>query len=98
MRLAAIGLVRNGIRVGALVHDAVLTVCDEDEVEGHCATVGRIMRKAAEVGIGHEIPVDHTVVRYPDHYTDVRGTAMYETILKLLAEIEVGQSGYRAYG
>jgi hypothetical protein len=88
LRLAIIGLVRKGIRVAAPIHDAVLTVCDEVEVEQHVATVQRIMRKAAKVSIGWEIPVDSRVVHHPDRYADSRGTDMFQTIIGILEEIE----------
>jgi hypothetical protein len=46
------------------------------------------MRKAARVAIGHEIPVESKVVHHPHRYSDTRGTAMFETIVQLLEEIE----------
>ena len=88
LRMAAIGLVRNGIEVSALIHDAVLTLAQEDDVQEHVSLVQRIMRKAALVAIGYEIPVDSKVIRYPDRYSDARGTDMFNTIVQLLGEVE----------
>jgi DNA polymerase I len=88
LRLAIISLVRNGIRVAAPVHDAVLTVCHEDEIEKHTTTVKRIMENAARVGIGWPIPVDCKVVKWPYRYADSRGTEMFQTIVELLEDIE----------
>ena len=104
LRLAVIGMVRNGIRVCAPVHDAVLTECRIEEVEEHKAAVQRIMRQAARVVIGHEIPVDSKAVRHPDRYTDSRGTDMFNTIMQLLGDIEAEEISsvradiYRVYG
>jgi DNA polymerase-1 len=92
LRFAVIGMVRNGIRVAAPIHDAVLTVCREDEVDEHVEAVNRIMRKAAWIAIGREIPVDSKVIRYPGRYTDKRGIKMFETIQKLLVGIEAENS------
>ena len=88
LRMAIIGLVAQGVRVCAPVHDAVLTECREEELAAHLELVPRIMREAAKLVIGHEIPVDYQVVRYPDHYYDARGADMYVKIEELLAEIE----------
>ncbi len=46
------------------------------------------MREAAKLVLGHEIPVDHQVVHYPNHYYDGRGANMYNKINELLVEIE----------
>ena len=88
LRMAIIGLVAQGVRVCAPVHDAVLTECREEELAAHLELVPRIMREAAKLVLGHEIPVDYQVVRYPDHYYDARGAEMYVKINELLAEIE----------
>jgi hypothetical protein len=92
LRFAVIGLVRNGIKVAAPVHDALLTVCGEEEVEQHVQAVQRTMRKAAKVAIGWEIPVDSKVVHYPDRYADSRGTEMFQTVIGILKEIERRQT------
>jgi DNA polymerase I len=87
LRLAIIGLVGQGIRVCAPIHDAVLTECDASEICDHIRVTQGIMRRAAEVVIGHAIPVDSKVVTYPDHYADDRGTEMYEKVVELLREL-----------
>jgi hypothetical protein len=88
LRLAIVGLVAQGIRVCAPVHDAVLTECRVEDVEEHKATVQRIMRQAARVVLGHEIPVDCKVTMPGDHYFDERGAEMYAKICNLLVELE----------
>ena len=88
LRMAVIGLVAQGVRVCAPVHDAVLVECRENELEAHLELVPRIMREAAKLVLGHEIPVDHQVVHYPNHYYDGRGANMYNKINELLVEIE----------
>ena len=89
LRMAVIGLVAQGVRVCAPVHDAVLIECREERAGGPSASwcLGSCAKPPSLV-LGHEIPVDHQVVRYPDHYYDGRGADMYNKINELLVEIE----------
>jgi DNA polymerase-1 len=96
LRFAIIGLVDSGVRVGGPIHDAVLTMCREGEEQAHTSLVQRIMRKAAAVAIGYEIPVDSKVVRYPGRYVDDRGTDMFHTIVRLLEEVEAETENSRS--
>ena len=34
----------------------------------------------------HELRTDATIVRYPEHYSDKRGAAMWDRVLELLTE------------
>ena len=88
LRLACIGLTEIGIKVVAPVHDAVLTECRIEEVEEHIAAVQRMMRLAAKVGIGIEIPVESSVTRWPDRYHESKGSEMFQTIMRLLVDLE----------
>jgi len=51
-----------------------------------------IMRRASRVILNPtadgtiELRTDVKIVRYPDRFTDSRGTELWETVLKLLAE------------
>jgi hypothetical protein len=51
-----------------------------------------IMRRASRVILNPtadgtiELRTDVKIIRYPDRSTDSRGTALWETVLKLLAE------------
>ena len=88
LRLACIGLAEVGINVAAPVHDAVLTECAADEVDDHVLEVQRIMRLAARVAIGAEIPVDSAATKWPDRYREERGKEIFDTIVRMLAELE----------
>jgi DNA polymerase I len=88
LRMAVTALVANGIKVLAPVHDAILAECAIDDLDSCKADIVRIMQEASEVVLGVQIPVECKVTCYPDHYTDGRGKAMYETVTKLLSEIE----------
>jgi hypothetical protein len=51
-----------------------------------------IMRRASRVVLNptaddtFELRTDFKIIRYPDRFTDPRGTELWETLLKLLAE------------
>ena len=47
------------------------------------------MREASRVVLGgFELGSDAKVIRYPERYSDKRGVAMWEAVMKLLDEIE----------
>jgi DNA polymerase-1 len=77
LQFAIMAMTELGIRVCCPIHDAVLTECQIDEIEQHWTEVQRIMRLAAKVALGIEIPVDTVEVRYPDSYMDDRGIDMF---------------------
>jgi len=74
------------------VHDAVLLEAPEDRIEADVALMREIMRRASRVilnptaGGAIELRTDVKIIRYPDRFTDPRGAALWETMLKLLAE------------
>ena len=88
LRTAITALVANGIRVCAPIHDAVMAECRLGEIDDCTARIKHIMQDAAGAVLGHPIPVDCKVTRYPGHYVDRRGADMYAKVTGLLAEIE----------
>ncbi len=49
------------------------------------------MQEASRVVLhGMEIRIDTRIVRYPDHYTDKRGQALFDQVLRLLNELKNG--------
>ena len=88
LRLAVTALVANGVRVCAPVHDAIMAECRIEDVPWCQAKIRRLMMEAAETVLGATIPVDCKTTCYPDHYFDPRGAEMYETVMRLLSEIE----------
>ena len=91
-RLAYIWGTRHGLTLIAPVHDAVLLEAPEDRIEADVALMREIMRRASRVilnptaGGAIELRTDVKIIRYPDRFTDPRGAALWETMLKLLAE------------
>jgi hypothetical protein len=91
-RLAYVWGTRHGLTLIAPVHDAVLLEAPEDRIDADVALMREIMRRASRVIINPtadgtiELRTDAKIIRYPDRYTDSRGTELWETVLMLLAE------------
>ena len=91
-RLAYVWGTRHGLTLIAPVHDAVLLESTEDRIECDVALMREIMRRASRVILNRtadgtiELRTDVKIIRYPDRFTDSRGTELWETVLKLLAE------------
>ena len=89
MRIAAILMTEAGIRVSAPVHDAFLIEAPLCELDAVVKEASELMRKASRTVLGgFELTSDAEVIRYPERYTDKRGTAMWNAITRLLEEIE----------
>jgi hypothetical protein len=89
MRLACCLATEGGIQVCAPVHDALLVEGPADGIEEVVAQTQRAMREASELVLpGFPLRTDAKVVRYPDRYMDERGRRMWETVLRLLDELQ----------
>ena len=85
LRLACLCLAKEGIRVVAPVHDALLIEAPLAELDEAVARTQAIMKSAsAQVLNGFELNSDAKVVRYPDRYMDPRGAGMWNTVMGLL--------------
>jgi hypothetical protein len=89
MRLACCLTTERGITVCAPVHDALLVEADADTIETVVARTQAAMQEASELVLpGFPLRTDAKVVRWPDRYLDERGRTMWETVGRLLAELE----------
>jgi DNA polymerase-1 len=89
MRIAAILMTEAGVRVCAPVHDAFLIEAPLDQLDAIVEHARSLMREASRVVLGgFELGSDAKVIRYPERYSDKRGVAMWEAVMKLLDEIE----------
>src|SRR6516225_2989285 len=92
LRIACILAARHRIKILAPVHDAVLIEAPAERIEADVARMREIMRRASRVVFNatadgpHELRTDATIVRYPEHYSDKRGAAMWDRVLELLTE------------
>jgi DNA polymerase-1 len=91
-RLAYVWGTRHGLTLIGPVHDAVLLEAPEERIEADVALMRELMRRASRVIFNptadgtFELRTDYKIIRYPDRFTDPRGTEIWETVLKLLAE------------
>ena len=103
-RLAYVWGTRHGLTLIAPVHDAVLLEAPEDRIEADVALMREIMRRASRVIFNaaadgkFELRTDYKIIRYPDRFTDPRGTEVWETVLKLLAERRKRQESVKEAG
>jgi hypothetical protein len=85
LRLACCLGTERGIEVCAPVHDAVLICAPLDRLDADVVRMQDAMREASQIVLGgFELGTDATVVRYPDRYTDERGTVMWQRVMALL--------------
>ena len=88
LRLACCLATERDIVVCAPVHDALLAEGPADEIESVVADTQAAMTEASRVVLaGFKLRTDGDVVCHPDRYTDKRGQRMWETVMRLLAEL-----------
>jgi DNA polymerase family A len=89
LRLAACFAIEQGIEVCALIHDAVLVCAPLDRLDTDVKAMRACMAKASRIVLdGFELRTDVHPVRYPDHYSDPRGTVMWDRVMRLIAARE----------
>jgi DNA polymerase I len=85
LRLACCLGTENGISICAPVHDAVLITAPIDRLEADVDQMREHMREASKVVLaGFPLQTEAKLVTYPDHYSDERGKAFWEKIIKLV--------------
>jgi DNA polymerase I len=94
LRILCIWAARYKLELCAPVHDAVLIEAPLGRIEADVALLQEIMRRASRVvltpgnGPPFELRSDAKIVRYPDRYTDARGTEIWTRVTALLAEYQ----------
>jgi hypothetical protein len=93
LRLACCLATERGIQVCAPVHDALLVEGDADGIDETVTATQAAMREASAIVLaGFELRTDAKIVRYPDNYMDERGKSMWETVWRIVAELEAAQA------
>jgi DNA polymerase I len=94
LRLAACFATEMGIEVCALIHDAVLVCAPLDRLDADVEAMRACMAKASRIVLdGFELRTDVHPVRYPDRYSDPRGTVMWDRVMRLIATREGAKQG-----
>ena len=88
LRLAIILCVEHGVKVIAPVHDAILIEAPITKIKNKVKTTQEIMEYAAECVIDLKIHTDTKIFKYPDHYSDPRGTLMWDSIWSVLNNLD----------
>ncbi|MBF0471202.1 MAG: DNA polymerase I [Gammaproteobacteria bacterium] len=85
LRLAIIKTQEAEIRVCAPVHDAILIEAPLDELDDAIVTTQQAMADASAILLdGFRLRTDADVIRYPERYSDPRGTKMWQTVKELI--------------
>jgi hypothetical protein len=88
LRLACCLATERRIEVCAPVHDAVLICAPLDRLDADIAGTRAAMAEASRVVLkGFELGTDASIVRYPDRYSDKRGTKMWNEVTSLIDQI-----------
>ena len=89
LRLACCMVTERGIQVCAPVHDALLIEAPLDEIDTAIAATRELMAEASRIVLsGFEVRTDVKVVRYPERFTDKRGTRMWDDATRSVEEAE----------
>jgi hypothetical protein len=89
LRLACCLASERGIEIAAPVHDALLIVAPLSRLEHDISLTRAAMAEASRIVLdGFELQTDVSIVRFPDRYSDSRGIAMWDRVMRLIAERE----------
>jgi hypothetical protein len=89
LRLALIFATEAGIRVCAPVHDAILIEAPVGLLDAHVARMQELMAKAGEIVLGgFRLRSEVKVVVYPDRYMDERGAKMWNTVIRIMDDLD----------
>lgn len=85
LRAACYRATIEGISICAPVHDAVLIEDSLESIEDTAVRMQEIMAQASKVVLQNlTLRTDVDIVRYPDRYSDPRGTEMWNTVMAIL--------------
>lgn len=94
LRLACIYLTDTNIRVCAPVHDALLIEAPLAKLDAHIQRAQALMAQASrDVLDGFELRSDVKIIEYPYRYMDERGITMWDTVIRLSANLGVPARG-----
>jgi hypothetical protein len=88
LRLACCLATEQGIRVCGPIHDALLIEAPLNQLDAIVAATEETMAQASDIVLGGpRLRTEAKIVRYPDRYTDGRGTFMWNTVWDVLNRI-----------
>jgi DNA polymerase family A len=94
LRLACCLATERGVEICAPVHDALLITAPIGRIEAAVAVTREAMAEASRVVLnGFEVRTEAKVTRYPERFTDKRGTRMWNVVTQLVEEAEAAEAG-----
>ena len=85
LRIALCLATEQGVEVCAPVHDGVLIHAPLPDLADAVALMQACMQQASAVVLeGFVLRTEASVWRYPEHYSDPRGTAMWHTVWSII--------------
>lgn len=88
LRIATILAFENGLKINALIHDAIMIEAPIENIECDTASLQRIFTQAASIVLkGFPLRSDAQIIKYPDRYIDEKGFTMWNQIIDILREI-----------
>jgi DNA polymerase I len=92
LRLACCLATKRGIKVCAPVHDAILIEAPLLDIEAAVETAQKAMVEASSIVLdGFELRSEAKIFRYPDRYEDERGKKMWDTVIKIIGDLNVSK-------
>jgi hypothetical protein len=93
LRLACCLATERGVEVCAPVHDAVLIASPIGKIDTAVTVTREAMAEASRVVLdGFEIRTEAKITRYPERFTDKRGTRMWNVVTQLVEEAEAAEA------
>jgi hypothetical protein len=87
LRLACCLATEQGIQVCAPVHDAILIEAPLKVLDETIFRTQQVMTEASRIVLGgFPLRSEVDVIRYPNRYSDERGSTMWKTVMTLLVE------------
>ena len=89
LRIACSLMVESGVTLCAPIHDAVLIEAQVDQIEQEVARAKELMSEASAIVLsGFRLRSDAEIYRYPERYSDERGSAMWTFVMEAMKELE----------
>jgi DNA polymerase I-like protein with 3'-5' exonuclease and polymerase domains len=80
LRLAVVLAARKGVRIIALVHDAIMIEARDEEIDEHLRLAKEAMDEACRTVLGDVIRTEHQVIRSPGRYYEEKGKRLWNVI------------------
>lgn len=82
-------MVESGITLCAPIHDAVLIEAQADQIDQEVSRAKKLMAEASAIVLnGFHLRSDAEIYRYPERYSDERGSAMWTFVMEAVNELD----------